>query len=906
MSSSLVDLLRILFSRCAALFRRRKLDADLDDELRAHIELATAENMQRGMSPADAKIAALRAFGGVTQTRETYREGRGFPVLQQLGRDLRFALRQLRKSPGFAFTVILTLALGFGANTAIFSVMNAVLLRTLPVHDPGQLFYLTHENMPDKTGSTGDSRYSCGINIYNRLREDHSVASEIIAYIPLSITKTAVRFGDRPEEARADEVSGNFFSALGVSMAVGLPFAPADEVNHSSVAVLSYGYWTGRFDRDPGVIGKTIFVRGTPFTIVGVSAAHFYGVDSGGTATDLWVPLQNRPELPAWGIPNATGRTIYTAPDWWGMMLMARIKPGVTAKQAAGHLSAIYAHASYEIAGQPGPNSPPLELQLVPARGLGTSSKDYNEPLHVLMGMVVLVLVIACVNIVMLLIARNSGREREFALRLSLGAGRWQLFRQLLAESLILVTAGVALGWLFAVEATRQLALWSKLEINLAPDSAVLAFTLGTSALAAILFGLAPLRTAILVPVGITLKSSSHAQSTAGRSHALSSRILITMQMAFCCVLLFASGLLMRTLLNYRQTDLGMHAESVLAFGAHPLGSPSYSTKLAFYTQLLERLRALPGVRFATLAELRPGTGWSDNNSLIIDGREYPWENGKNMLRSNSVGGDFFHTLGIPIMAGRDILDSDTRNAPLVTVINQTLAGRYFGRINPIGHYLGGPKQRARIIGIVQDSKYSSTDEDKMPMSWESYQQTDSISDMDIELGASGNPISLLPAVQHIVHEMDPGIPLGNPQVLSSGFEETYQMPALIARLAVFFGGLAALLVAVGLYGVLAYRVNRRSVEIGVRLALGAQRPQVLWMMVRDSLYLIAAGIGIGLPLAWLASHWMASMVYQLSVHDPFSFAAAAAGVTVVSLAAAVIPARRAASVDPMRALRTE
>ncbi len=906
MSSSPIDLLRALLSRCLSLLRRRKLDAELDEELQAHIDLAVAENVKKGMSLEEARTAALRALGGVTQTRESYREHREFLWMQHLGRDLRYALRQLRKSPGYAFTAILTLALGIGANTAIFSVMNAVLLRTLPVHDPGQLFYLTHEHMPDKTGSTGDSRYSCGINIYNRLREDHSVISDIIAYVPLSLTKTAVRFGDRPEEARAYEVSGNFFSALGVSMAAGQPFASADEANHSAVAVLSYGYWTARFDRDPGILGKTIFVRGVPFTILGVAAPHFYGVDSGGTAADLWMPLQNRPELPAWGIPSATGRTIYSAPDWWAMMLMARLKPGVTAKQGASELSPVYAHASYEIAGQPEPNSPRLELQLVPARGLGTASKDYDEPLHVLMGMVVLVLVIACINIVMLLIARNSGREREFALRLSLGAGRWPLFRQLLAESLILVTTGVALGWLFAVEATRQLALWSQLEISLAPDSAVLAFTLGVSAFAAILFGLAPLRTAITVPVGLTLKSTSSSQSTGSHRRGLSSRIFIAMQMAFCCVLLFASGLLMRTLLNYRQTDLGMNAESVLAFGAHPLGSPSYSTKLAFYRQILERIRTLPGVRSATLAELRPGTGWSDNNGLVIDGREYPWDNARNMLRSNWVAGDFFHTLGIPVVAGRDILDSDTQSAPLVTVINQTLADRYFGRINPIGHYLGGPKLHARIVGIVRDNKYSSTDEEKMPMSWYSYQQSDSIADLDVELATTGNPISLLPAVQYVVHEIDPDIPLDNPQVLSSAFEGTYLMPALVARLAVFFGGLAALLVAVGLYGTLAYRVNRRSVEIGVRLALGAQRSQVLWMVVCDSLGLVAVGLAAGMPLSWLASRWLASMMYQLSVHDPISFAAAAAGVGVVSLAAAVIPARRAASVDPMRALRSE
>ena len=441
--------LRILFSRCAALFRRRKLDADLDEELRAHIDLAIAENLRRGLSPENARTAALRAFGGVAQARETYREGRGFPALQQLGRDLRFALRQLRKSPGFAFTAILTLALGIGANTAIFSVMNAVLLRTLPVHDPGRLFYLTHENMPDNTGSTGDSRYSSGINIYNRLREDQSVASDIIAYIPLSFSKTAIRFGDSPEEARADEVSGNFFSALGVSMAAGVPFSPSDEVNHSSVVVLGYGYWSARFNRDPGILGKTLFIRGVPFTILGVAAPRFYGVDSGGTATDLWIPLQNRPEIPAWGVPSATGHTIYGSPNWWAMMLMARLKPGITTQQAAGHLNSVFAHASYEIAGKPKPNSPPLELQFVPARGLGTSNTDYDEPLHVLMTMVALVLVIACANIIMLLVARNSGREREFALRLALGAGRWPLLRQLLAESLILVITCAALGWLF-------------------------------------------------------------------------------------------------------------------------------------------------------------------------------------------------------------------------------------------------------------------------------------------------------------------------------------------------------------------------------------------------------------------------------------------------------------------------
>jgi predicted permease len=899
-----MDFIRTLLSRVSSLLGRRQQDADLDDELRAHVDLLTNEYIDKGLPPAGARTAALRSFGGLAQTREAYRIQRGMPFFESIARDLRLGLRQLRKTPGFTSIVILTLALGIGANTAIFSVMNAVLLRMLPVRDPGQLFYITHEHAPD-VGITGDSRFSSGINVYNRLREDRSVISDVIAYVPLAFTKTAVRIGDIPEEISADEVSGNFFSALGVSMAAGQPFTADDETKHSAVAVISYAYWTARFNRDPGAIGRNIFVRNVPFTVIAVAAPHFYGIESGGSATDLWIPLQNRPEITAWGVSATSGRTIYASPNWWALLLAVRLKPGITPQQAAGHLSSIYSSASYETVARR-PVDPPLTLQLIAARGLGTSNSDYERPLHVLMGMVVLVLVIACVNIIMLLIARNSAREREFAVRLALGARRIVLFKQLLAESLILVSTGAALGWLFAIEASSLLARWSGIEVSLAPDLTVLAFTLILSIAAALLFGLAPVRTAAVVPVGLVLKSSSGAQTTVNRSRTVSARVLIATQMTFCCVLLFASGLLVRTLINYRNTDLGIQADSVLAVGVHPLGASPYAQKLSFYRQLLARLRALPGVRSVTAAEMRPGTGWSDNNVLIIDGYQYPWENMRNMLRMNTVSGDFFGTIGIPILAGRGILDSDTATTPRVAVINQTIAQRYFGNRNPIGHTIGKDKERATIVGIVRDSKYTSTDEKSMPMAWFSYQQSESISNLDIELRAPGDPTTLLPAVQRIVHEMDPTIPLGKPQLLSAAFEESYQIPTLVARLAVFFGCLAALLVAIGLYGTLAYRLNRRTVEIGIRLALGAQRADVLWLFLRDSLLLVSFGLAAGLPLAWLTSRWLASMLYQLSAHDPFSFAAAAIGVLAVSIAAALIPARRAASIDPMRALRTE
>jgi predicted permease len=826
--------------------------------------------------------------------------------MQTMLQDLRYAVRQIKKSPGFAITVMATLALGVGANTAVFSVMNAVLLRMLPVHEPKQLFYLTHANMPPGVGNIDDSRYTFGINVYHRLKQDHSAFSDVFAYAPLSENKTAVRFADTPEEIEADQVSGSFFSTLGVRMAAGQPFTSADEDHHSQVAVISYGYWTRRFNRDPNLIGKPIFVNSVPFTVIGVSAPSFYGVESGGSATDLWLPLQNRPELNAWGVPATSQNTLYSSPNWWSLLLMGRLKDGVTEQQALARMNPLFDHAAYETTGvEDRKNGPKLELTLVPAQGLGTSSSQYRDPLRVLMGMVVLVLVIACVNIIMLLVARSSVREREFALRLALGAGRGPLFQQLLAESSILVTVGSLLGWLFAVQATRLLAIWSELQVSLSPDISVFLFALAIAALSALLFGLAPLRTAARTEVGLVLKSSGM-QTTSDRERMVTGKVLVALQMAFCVVLLFASGLLVRSLRNYRNVDLGMQAESVLAVGIHPVGAPDYVRSLAFYTQLTERLQALPGVKSVTLAELRPGTGWSDNSPLTIDGHLYPWDNGRNMLRSNLVGPDFFATLGIPMVAGRDIRPSDTQSAQRVVVVNQTLVDRYLKGTSPIGHTVGDAGHVASIVGVTRDSKYASSDEDPMPMIWGSYQHQNVIQNMDVEIRATGDPISLLPAVRSIVRDLDPNAPLAKPQLLQTGFEQTYLMPALFARLAIFFGALAATLVAVGLYGTLAYRVSRRTIEIGLRMALGAARAQVLWMIVRESLYLVLAGLIAGLPLAWFTSRLMASMLFRLSPHDSFSFVAAGLGMLLVSIAAALIPARRAASIEPMHALRAE
>jgi len=819
--------------------------------------------------------------------------------------DLKYAWRQLRKSPGFAVTAVVTLALGIGANTAIFSVMHAVLLRMLPVRDPQQLFYLTHEGAPESVGNTGDYSYTFGVNVYNRMREDRSVFSDLIAYVPLSFNKVAARYGDAPEEIEADEVSGNFFSALGVRMAAGQAFASVDEDRHSQVAVISYGYWTRRFQHDPSILGKAIYVNGVPMTVIGVAGPHFYGVESGGNATDLWIPLQIRAELNAWGVP-ASGHTLYGSPNWWNLMFIARLRPGIAQKQALARMEPLFEHAAWETVGQEVKRrSFSMGLGMVAARGLGTATTDYVQPLRVLMGMVSLVLVIACVNIAMLLAARNAAREREFSMRLALGAGRWPLFRQLFAESLMLVGACAALGWLFAVEATKLLAAWSEIEISLAPDTPVLLFTLAVAVLAALVFGLAPLRAANNAPVALVLKSTG-SQATESRGRVLSGKVLIAAQMAMCVALLFGAGLLIRTLRNYQTVDLGMQADRVLAFGAHPVGDVTTAQKVAFYQDLMQRVSLLPGVRSVTVAGLRPGTGWSDNNPFILDGHLYPWDNGKNMLRTNTVGPRFFATLGVPMLAGRDFTEADHQGAMGVAIVNETLAQRYMKGASPIGHTLGQGKGVVTIVGLVRDNKYSTADEEPMPMAWYCYLQDPNVGNLDVEVRAAGDPMLLLPDIRRMARELDPNAPLQKPTVLSDQFEETYLMPKLFARLGAFFGGLAALLVAVGLYGTLAYRVSRRTLEIGVRMAVGAARRQVLWMIFADSLVLIAAGLAVGLPLAWFGSKLMASMLYKLPEHDPVSFVAAGLGVLVVSLAAALLPARRAASVEPMQALRNE
>jgi predicted permease len=460
---------------------------------------------------------------------------------------------------------------------------------------------------------------------------------------------------------------------------------------------------------------------------------------------------------------------------------------------------------------------------------------------------------------------------------------------------------------MFAISASRALAAWSSLEVPFSLDSNVLVFTLVISFACAVVFSLAPLRSAVNVQAGTVVKASN-ASAQRTKKSAWAGKMVVAVQLALCLILLVGAGLLVRSLRNYETLPLGLRTDGLLVFGTSPLTTHSDDEKAHFYQMLLDRLRVVPGVESATLMDNRLGSGWSNNGVFAIDGVEPTGSFEQIGMRANDVGPDYLHTLGIPILRGRDILDSDSRTAPKVVVVNETFAKRFFSKSSPLGHTAGGvkPEQRFTIVGVAADSKYTGVDERPRPMLYFAFSQRSSVSDMQVELHTIGDPEALLPSVRAVLHDMDPDLPLQKPMTQRAQFDESFAQPRLFARLSIFFGLIAALLVATGLYGTLAYRVNRRTSEIGVRMALGAQRAQVLWMILRESLLISLLGVAVGVPLAIAGAQMMRSMLFGVMPSDALSFVGALLSVTLVALVASAIPARRAASVDPIIALRYE
>ena len=826
--------------------------------------------------------------------------------MSTLLQDLKYGLRQLGRSPGFTTVAVLTLALGIGANTAIFSVINAVLLRYLPVPNPQQLVYLHTDGFPSGASETGNSINTFNMPSFEQFRTQHRVFQSLAAFVPLAFGKVPVRSGEQPETASVDMVSGNFFSGLGVRLARGRAFTPQDETAHTQTAVLNYNYWTRRFARNPSVIGETIYIKSMPFTVIGIAAQDFTGVEPDETPTDVWIPFQSRPTLKPWGRLPQDKQGLYGPPNWWFLMMIGRLRPGITWQRAIAQLQPAFSRTAYAGVGERNSKERAPQLYFSATGGIQKLRENYDNPFFVLMAMVAIVLLIACINVATLLIARNAAREREFTMRVALGASRGRLFRQLLTEGLLLVAAGSIFAWIFALWATQALAAWSELTVDVAPDSTVLLFTSGVGLLTALVLGLAPLRSAWRVPSGLALKAAGTVASP-GRSRFRAGQAIVALQIALCLALLLGAGLMIRTLRNLENTNLGFRASGLLVFGVTPSQSIHTDAEtLHFWQSLLDRMRVLPGVESATLTGNRIGSGWSNNTDVHVDGRN-PRGNVGSMVRWNDVGPDFCHVLGIPVLEGRDFTDADSAAAPKVAIINKTFAERYLAGRNPIGRQVEISKaQPFTIVGVVADSKYTGVRENNVPTAYFPYTQVPGGGTMTVELRAGSNPLALLPEARRAVAQFGPDIPLLQPMTQQAQMEEGYSEEQMFARLAALFGLLAGLLVAAGLYGTVAYKVSRRTQEIGIRMALGAQRRQVLWMVVCESIVVALAGVALGLPLALAGARLLGSMLFGVKPTDLLSIIGALAGVTLLTVAASLVPARRAAKVDPMVALRYE
>jgi predicted permease len=819
--------------------------------------------------------------------------------------DVRFALRQLRRTPVFAVVTILTFGLGMGANAAVFSVMNAVVLKLLPVDEADRLVFLHTSRQPNHASQTGFDNTSLSYSVFEQLRAERGAFADLMAYVPLGLNQVAVRYGSEAETALAEMVTGNFFSGLRVAMERGRGFTLDDEAQHAPYAVISYGYWTRRFGRSADTIGSTLFVKGVPFTIVGITGPEFVGLGRG-RATDVWVPIQERSELKPWGRSPDSTDTFHN-PNWWFLLTIGRLAAGVSSEQALALAQPAFVRAAYAPAGVPpkGENAP--QLSFSSTRGMLGLRDQYRQPLRVLMAMVGLVLLIACGNIALLLAARNSARAREFSLRSALGGNTRRLLRQLLAESAILVTAGTLVGWIVAVWATKALATLSSLDVDLAPDVTVFAYTLGLSALAALVFGLAPLRGARNAPLGLVLKSTAR-NTTTDRSRMRGTRVVLAAQIALCVALLVGTSLLVRTLQNLNGADLGMRTSGLFVFGlTAPSSIKSNEGTIEFYESLRARLRTLPGVEAVTLMGNRIGSGWANNTVAIVD-RVRP-TGSEQRMRWNNVGPEYFRVLGTPILLGRDFSEADLRGQPSV-IVNEAFAKAYLPNRPAIGHTVAfssrADARQYAVIGVAANSRYTGVRESERPMAYFLYSHVPAMSELHLELRATGDPARLLPDIRRMVAELGPDLPLLRPMTQQAQFAQTFSNERMFSRLASAFGLLAALLVATGLYGTLSYRVSRRTSEIGIRMALGAQRGSVVWMVVRDSLVVCAAGIVAGVPLAIAGSRYLETMLYGLTTRDIASYIAAIVAVAVLALVASLIPARRAVSIDPMIALRSE
>ena len=881
-----MDWIHILLNRCAALLRRHKLDAELDEELRAHIDLAMQENLQRGMSPGEARTAALRAFGGISQTRETYREQRSFPLLQQLGRDVRFALRQLRKSPGYSSVVIITLALGVGANTTVFSVVDAVMLRPLPYAQPQQLVEVASAD----AGSPVPRSVSYP-DFFDWREQNHSF-EHLVSYDDNTYTLTGTT---RAVHLDGEIVSWGLLPMLGIQPELGRGFIAGEEKAGSKVVLISHSLWMSQFGGDRTIVGRPIRLNGDAFTVVGIMPASFrFPVDK--PQNSLWTTLA----VDSDALKNRGGHSL---------AVMGRLHPGVTVAQADQEMKAIAGRLAKQYPDtNTHNNSAKVQVELHAMLG------DTRTLMLVVLGAVAFVLLIACGNIANLQLARVRDRQREIAVRCALGAGRASVIRQLMTESLVLSIAGGLAGCVIAFASVPGVLALIGTSVpraaNAGVDLTVLAFALTVSILSGLIFGIVPATAASRTDLVTTLQQGGQARIY---GHDQLRKIVIVAQVALGVVLTAGAGLLTTSFVKLIHTDEGFRPDHVLTFGFDTPDASYKDRRPQFYRQYFEKLRALPGVESASGAMILPMT--DDDAHISFENPEKPVAKG---LRSGAelapVTPGFFRTMQIPQIEGRDFTEADDMQAPQVIIVNQAFAKTYFAGEEPLGKKLkpgagngtpGGPPWR-QIVGVVGNVRHSATQREMLPAMYVPASQLPTWCCLSSVVRTSVDPMSFEPAVRKLVASMDPDIPVTDVRTMPDLISMRLAQPRFATVLFGAFSVLSLVLTVVGLYGVIAYSVSQRTREIGLRFALGARRGAVLGMVLRTAATLLGAGIAIGLSAALVFGPILAMMLYGTGPRDPVVLAAVTVVMALAGLLAAYIPAARAASVDPMRALRTE
>ena len=894
--------------RLRAIFRSRVMERELDSELQQHYEREVEKAVAAGIPLAEAQRQARLAMGGIEQLKEECRDARGVSPFDSTLRDVRYAARQLRRRPGFSLAVIVSLALGIGANTAIFTLIDAVLLRSLPVRDPQGLWFVVRHQPATTT-------YGYGYNEFRKLRDASPVFSDIAAY---GSTRVAVSIGGSSEPtAEAQMVSGNFFSALGVRAAAGRTLQPQDDErpNGHPVAMLSYNYWQRRFALDPGVVGRTLSLAGTPFTIVGVTAPEFFGLEVGRSA-DLFVPVMMQPTV----MPSSENwLTESTVRSFW-LTVVARLGADRSPQQATAivaGLDVLDPLMTKPTAPGQQPERIPERLGLVPATtGLSTLRQQFSTPLFILMLVVATVLLIACANVGSLALSQAAARTPEFSMRLALGAGSWRLVRQLLIEHLLLASIGGVLGLALARWATGVLVAFmssgrAPIALNLSPDPRVLAFTAAVSIFTGILCGLAPTLRLRHVDVITGLR---HQLRGAGASDWLrSGRLLVAGQVALCLVLLFGAGLFVRSLRHVDAGDGGFDREHLLVIRVEPRGSdqrgvPGASQRLdATYRDLIQRVESLHGVRSATMAHFAPTVDIGYAEPVRLPSGEV------RRIRKQMTYPSYFRTMGLAMRDGRDFEEKDlSSESPPVGIVNEAFVREVMNGENPRGKLIADSRGGVReVIGVVQDSKYANLKSATPPLMYQPFLQTQTgRGQMTLHVRIAADSPDVAARIRQEVQRIDASMPLLALETLAVQVDGALSRERLVATLSTLFGLLALVLAGVGLYGLMSFSILGRTGEIGIRMALGAERGMVLRLILREALLLVVAGLAIGMPAAllagWLSASQISGLIYGVSATDPLTLGGAIVMLLSVAGVAAYLPAARAARIDPLVALRNE